>query len=68
MSRALKWQVKAVYCMLLGLLLILAGIKCQDVNWEYQGAIRYTEPVCEQLEAEAYNSIEKGTAVLIKIK
>ena len=67
-SMALKWQVKAVYCMLLGLLLILAGIKCQDVNWEYQGAIRYTEPVCEQLEAEAYNSIEKGTAVLIKIK
>ena len=68
MSRALKWQVKAVYCMLLGLLLILAGIKCQDVNWEYQGAIRYIEPVCEQLEAEAYNSIEKGTAELIKIK
>ena len=68
MSRALKWQVKAVYCMLLGLLLILAGIKCQDVNWEYQGAIRYTEPVTGHEEAAAYNSIEKGTAVLIKIK
>ena len=68
MSRALKWQVKAVYCMLLGLLLILAGIKCQDVNWEYQGAIRYTEPVTGQEEAVAYNSIEKGTAELIKIK
>ena len=67
-SMALKWQVKAVYCMLLGLLLILAGIKCQDVNWEYQGAIRYIEPVTGHEEAAAYNSIEKGTAVLIKIK
>jgi len=68
MSMALKWQVKACYSIVLGVLLILAGIKYQCVNWEYRGAIRYTEPVCEQLEAEAYNSIEKGTAVLIKIK
>ena len=68
MSRALKWQVKAVYCMLLGLLLILAGIKCQDVNWEYQGAIRYIETVAGQVEEEAYTNLEKGTAKLIKIK
>ena len=66
-SMALKWQVKAVYCMLLGLLLILAGIKCQDVNWEYQGAIRYIEPVSAQIEIAAYNNLETG-AVLIKIK
>ena len=68
MSRALKSQVIATYSVVFAVLTILAGIKYQGINFEYCGAIRYTEPVCEQLEAEAYNSIENGTAVLIKIK
>ena len=68
MSRALKWQVIATYSVVFAVLTILAGIKYQGINFEYCGAIRYIEPVCEQLESEAYNSIEKGTAVLIKIK
>jgi len=68
LSQALKWQVIATYSVVFAVLTILAGIKYQGINFEYCGAIRYTEPVCEQLESEAYNSIEKGTAVLIKIK
>ena len=68
MSMALKWQVKACYSIVLGVLLILAGIKYQCVNWEYRGAIRYIETVAGQVEEEAYTNLEKGTAKLIKIK
>ena len=67
-SRALKWQVIATYSVVFAVLTILAGIKYQGINFEYCGAIRYIEPVTGQEEAAAYNSIEKGTAVLIKIK
>ena len=67
-SMALKWQVIATYSVVFAVLTILAGIKYQGINFEYCGAIRYTEPVTGQEEAAAYNSIEKGTAVLIKIK
>ena len=57
MSKARKWQIIAVYSVLLALLMILAGIKYQGVNWQYCGTVRYIEP---EVEAEAESGTQKN--------
>jgi hypothetical protein len=68
MSKAHKWHVISINCIVLGLLMILTAIKYQGINYEYKGAVRYIGPVSGQVEAEAYENLEKGTTKLIKIK